>query len=156
MDGEALWRAIVVLVHVLGGGVWIGAVGFNVFVLHPRAARFFATPTRFEDFVFTVVAGMRWWVVAGVSMLALAGAELWRLRALGLDAVLALKVALLSTNAVVFAWLSWRMWPARVVATPAELAPVHRRFTRVGAFMVTLNLLNVGLGVWHHVGREGR
>lgn len=151
-----MWRAIVVLVHLLGGGVWIGAVGFNVFVLHPRAERFFATPTKFEDFVFTVVAGMRWWVVAGVSMLALAGAELWRLRGLALDPVLALKIALLATNAIIFAWLSWRMWPARVVATAAELDAIHRRFTRVGALMVSLNLLNVVLGVWHHVVRDGR
>ena len=31
---DELWHAGVAFVHVLGGGVWIGAVGFNVFVIH--------------------------------------------------------------------------------------------------------------------------
>lgn len=147
------WHALVAFVHVLGGGVWIGAVGFNVFVLHPRAEKFFAEPGRFEDFVFTVVSGMRWWVVAGIAMLAGAGVELLRLRALSLDAVMLAKIGLLTTNVVLFTVLSWRMWPARVVATKPELPALHRRFARVGATMVACNLGNAALGVWHHVAR---
>jgi hypothetical protein len=42
------------------------------------------------------------------------------------------------------------MWPARVLAAPAELAGLRRRFARVGASMVACNLANVALGVWHH------
>ncbi|HWB74345.1 MAG TPA: hypothetical protein VG755_05305 [Nannocystaceae bacterium] len=148
-----LWHAVVAFVHVLGGGVWIGAVGFNVFVLHPRAEKFFAEPGRFEDFVFTVVSGMRWWVVAGIAMLAGAGVELLRLRALTLDAVLLAKLGLLATNVVLFTVLSWRMWPARVVAAAAELPSLRRRFARIGATMVACNILNAALGVWHHVAR---
>lgn len=148
-----LWHALVAFVHLLGGGVWIGAVGFNVFVLHPRAEKFFAEPGRFEDFVFTVVSGMRWWVVAGIAMLAGAGVELLRLRALSLDAVLLAKIGLLATNVVLFTVLSWRMWPARVVATKPELPALRRRFARVGATMVACNLCNAALGVWHHVAR---
>lgn len=148
-----LWHALVAFVHVVGGGVWIGAVGFNVFVLHPRAEKFFAEPGRFEDFVLTVVNGMRWWVVAGVAALGLAGVELLRLRALSLDAVLVAKIALLAINVVLFGVLSWRMWPARVVAAGPELSALRRRFARVGAAMVACNLLNVALGVWHHCAR---
>lgn len=144
------WHALVSFVHIVGGGVWIGAVGFNVLVLHPRAERFFAEPGQFEDFVFTVVSGMRWWVVAGMLALGGAGLELLRLRSLALDGVLWAKLGLLLTTAVLFAVLSWRMWPARVLATAAELAGLRRRFTRVGVAMVGCNLLNVALGVWHH------
>lgn len=144
------WHALVSFVHTVGGGVWIGAVGFNVFVLHPRAERFFAEPGRFEDFVFTVVSGMRWWVVAGILALGGAGLELLRLRALALDGVLWAKLGLLLATTVLFGVLSWRMWPARVLATETELAGLRRRFTRVGIAMVACNLLNVALGVWHH------
>ena len=147
----SLWPALVSFVHLLGGGIWIGAVGFNVFVLHPRAARFFAEPGRFEDFVFTVVSGMRWWVVAGIVSLAGAGLELMRLHRLELDLVLIAKLGLLFVTTAMFGVLSWRMWPARVVAAPHELAAVHRRFSRIGAVMVACNLANAMLGVWHHV-----
>lgn len=144
------WHALVTLVHTVGGGVWIGAVGFNVFVLHPRAERFFAEPGRFEDFVFTVVSGMRWWVVAGIVALGGAGFELLRLRALGVDALILAKLGLLLATTILFGVLSWRMWPARVLAAPGELAGLRRRFARVGAAMVACNLANVALGVWHH------
>jgi uncharacterized membrane protein len=144
------WHALISFVHTVGGGIWIGAVGFNVFVLHPRAEKFFAEPGRFEDFVFTVVSGMRWWVVAGIVSLAGAGFELLRLRALALDAVLLAKLVLLLVTTALFAVLSWRMWPARVLATAPELAELRRSFARVGAAMVACNLLNVALGVWHH------
>ncbi|MBC8068077.1 MAG: hypothetical protein IAG13_07075, partial [Deltaproteobacteria bacterium] len=116
------WHALISFVHTVGGGIWIGAVGFNVFVLHPRAEKFFAEPGRFEDFVFTVVSGMRWWVVAGIVSLAGAGFELLRLRALELDAVLIAKLVLLVVTTALFTVLSWRMWPARVLATATELA----------------------------------
>lgn len=144
------WHALVTLVHTVGGGVWIGAVGFNVFVLHPRAERFFAEPGRFEDFVFTVVSGMRWWVVAGIVALGGAGFELLRLRALTVDALILAKLGLLLATTILFGVLSWRMWPARVLAAPGELAGLRRRFARVGAAMVACNLANVALGVWHH------
>jgi len=39
---DTLIRALILGVHVLGGGVWIGAMAFSVFVLHPRAERFFS------------------------------------------------------------------------------------------------------------------
>ncbi len=148
-----LWPALVTFVHVLGGGVWIGAVGFNVFVLHPRAKKFFAEPGRFEDFVLAVVNGMRWWVIAGIVALGGAGLELLRVRALELDAVLLAKIALLALNIALFWVLSWRMWPARAVAAAPELESLRRRFSRVGTTMVLCNVANVALGVWHHVAR---
>jgi uncharacterized membrane protein len=147
---DELWHAAVALVHVIGGGVWIGAVGFNVFVLHPRAERFFAAPGQFEEFVFTVVSGMRWWVVAGIAMLAGAGLELVRLRGLSFDALMLAKIGLLLATTVLFAVLSWRMWPARVLAVPRELGQLRRRFSRIGAAMVACNLANAALGVLHH------
>lgn len=145
------WHALVSLVHVLGGGIWIGAVGFNVFVLHPRAERFFAEPGRFEEFVLTVVSGMRWWVVAGIVALAGAGVELVRIRGLALDAMLIAKIVLLVGTTALFGVLSWWMWPARVLAARSELDTVRRRFSRIGAAMVVCNLVNAALGVWHHV-----
>ncbi|MBC8074311.1 MAG: hypothetical protein IAG13_38685 [Deltaproteobacteria bacterium] len=73
-----------------------------------------------------------------------------RLRALDLDAVLVAKVVLLVVTTALFTVLSWRMWPARVLASASELAQLRRSFAQVGAAMVACNLLNVALGVWHH------
>jgi len=46
-------------VHITGGGVWLGAMVFSLFVLHPRAERFFEHAADFEDLLFTVVHGAR-------------------------------------------------------------------------------------------------
>ena len=61
----AFLPALVAGVHGIGGGVWIGAVGFNLFVLTPRAQRWFRVSAEHEDFVFTVVQGLRWPVLGG-------------------------------------------------------------------------------------------
>ncbi|MCA9699945.1 MAG: hypothetical protein KC431_20640, partial [Myxococcales bacterium] len=52
-----LLEAFILGVHVLGGGVWVGAMVFSIFVLHPRAEHFFARARDFEAFIFTVVHG---------------------------------------------------------------------------------------------------
>ena len=83
---EILTWALIVGVHVLGGGVWIGAMAFSVFVLHPRAERFFEGSRTFEDLLFTVVHGARWKVVAGIVGIIASGVLLTVARAGATDA----------------------------------------------------------------------
>lgn len=173
--GEFLAAAAIALVHVLGGGVWIGAMGFSVFVLHPRAEKFFARPQdpqgrdvgarppgrdmnrgEFEDFIFTVVHGMRWKVVAGIAAIVASGALLlaglgWAAAGPVWQGLVIAKVALLLVSLGLFVHVSWVLWPRRVFAGAEELPAVRRRFWWVGVVMIGCNAINVTLGVVAHL-----
>ena len=73
---DALAQAALLVVHVLGGGVWVGAMVFSIFVLHPRAEGFFERDADFEGFIFHVVHGARWKVFSGVMAILLSGIAL--------------------------------------------------------------------------------
>lgn len=156
--GEAVAAALVIGVHVLGGGVWIGAMAFSVFVLHPRAERFFSGGSAFEDFIFTVVHGARWKVVAGIVGIVASGIALTLQiapRAPGpWGALVVAKVALLITSLALFIYVSWVLWPRRVFASAAELPAVRRRFWWVGVVMIACNATNMGLGILAHTLRD--
>lgn len=148
---EVLLMAVIVGVHVLGGGVWIGAMVFSVFVLHPRAEQFFQGGAQLEDFIFTVVHGARWKVVAGISAIVAsggalawlgwsAGGPLWR-------ALVLVKLGLLGISLGLFIHVSWQLWPRRLFAAPAELPAIRRQFWWVGAVMIACNAINLGLGI---------
>src|SRR5690606_38979288 len=49
---DQLVEAALLGVHVLGGGVWVGAMVFSIFILPPRAEQFFRREADFEDFIF--------------------------------------------------------------------------------------------------------
>jgi uncharacterized membrane protein len=105
--------------HIVGGGVWIGAMVFSVFILHPRAERFFQRSADFEDFIFNVVQGARYKVLAGIAAIVASGAALavmhagppglWR-------ALLAVKVVLLLVSLALFFHVTFALWP------PADLS----------------------------------
>ena len=151
---EILTWALIVGVHVLGGGIWIGAMAFSVFVLHPRAERFFAGSSTFEDLLFTVVHGARWKVVAGIVGIIARGVALTVMRAASMrsmgsawDAIVVVKVALLGVSLALFCHVSWVLWPRRVFASAAELPAIRRRFRAVGVVMIACNAINMGLGI---------
>ena len=151
---EILTWALIVGVHVLGGGIWIGAMAFSVFVLHPRAERFFAGSSTFEDLLFTVVHGARWKVVAGIVGIIASGVALTVMRATSMrsmgsawDAIVVVKVALLGVSLALFCHVSWVLWPRRVFASAAELPAIRRRFRAVGVVMIACNAINMGLGI---------
>jgi putative copper export protein len=153
-------EASVLAIHVLGGGVWIGAMVFSVFILQPRAARFFEREADFEDFIFTVVHGARWKVFAGVLAILLSGVALsvWPGHAiLEEDPVwltaYVVKLLAFVLAAGLFVYVSWILWPKRTFATAEELPAIKRHFFRVGAVMVIANALNMVLGIAAHVWR---
>ena len=154
---EPLGAALAIGVHVLGGGVWIGAMFFSVFVLHPRAERYFQRPADFEDLLFTVVQGARWKVLSGVAAIVASGIALvlTHRAAVGLWSwLIAAKVALLALVLALFVQISWVLWPRRVFAAEAELPAIRRRFRQIGALMIGCNAANVGLGVLARVLRD--
>lgn len=145
-------------VHVLGGGVWIGAMVFSVFILQPRAERFFQRDVDFEDFIFSVVHGARWKVFSGIVAILLSGIALavWPGHSVVDDSPLwlslfATKLALFVLAAGLFIYVSWVLWPRRTFATAEELPGIKRHFFRVGAVMVVANALNMLLGLAAHL-----
>jgi hypothetical protein len=121
--------------HLLMGVGWLGATGYSLFVLRPKAARFFAADDEaHETFVTTVAQGARWKVVGLLAGIGATGLALVALaspadRSAGWWVAVAAKAALLAIAAAIFWRVSWRYWPARVFALPAE-RPAWRRRTR--------------------------
>jgi putative copper export protein len=130
-------------IHVLATSAWFGAMLYSLVVLQPRATLYFDRPEEFENFITAVSDGARWKVLAVAGLSALSGVAIalvtwpeenstaWIL--LG-----ALKVALLLLALAVFGYASWRLWPARVLATREEIPGFQVAFRRVGWAMLTL------------------
>ncbi len=149
---DAIGPATIAGIHGIGGGVWIGAVAFNLFVLTPRARAWFAEDGAHEDFVFTVVHGLRWPVLAGaVAVVGTGMLRWWRLRAAASSAwsgLMAAKMACATVSVALFFFVTLRLWPKRVFATESELPQVRRVFFAVGVGIVAANLGAAALGVW--------
>ncbi|MER7278881.1 hypothetical protein ABT369_31035 [Dactylosporangium sp. NPDC000244] len=120
--------ALFTTVHLALAAAWAGAMGYSLLVVQPKAERFFAgRDGEYEDFLLVMAHGNRWKVVPLIAGL-LVTAALARMFYL-------LPVYLLA--AVIFANVSWRHWPARVFALPAE-RPAFRRALRAQAWVMTM------------------
>jgi hypothetical protein len=141
---------LVLVVHLGVAVAWLGAMGYSLFVVQPRIARAVPDPVRAEEIYRELGAGNRWPVVGLIAALALTGAGLVILhdgRSSGWWLAVAGKVLLLGAAAGLFWWVSWRGWPRRVFALPAELPREQARFRRVALAMLVLVGLAFGLGV---------
>ncbi|GAA2362061.1 hypothetical protein [Dactylosporangium salmoneum] len=119
--------ALFTTVHLALAAAWAGAMGYSLLVVQPKAERFFAgRDDEYEDFLLTMAHGNRWKVVpliAGLLVTA-ALARIWFV------------LPVYAVAALVFANVSWRHWPARVFALPAE-RPAFRRSLRAQAWTMT-------------------
>jgi putative copper export protein len=143
---------IVAALHPLAGAAWLGSMFYSLTVLQPRAKAFFATDAEFEELITAISAGARWKVLGAFTFVGLSGVALFALlwRADPEPAwlvVMGCKVALFLAALAVFGHVSWRLWPRRVMASPAEVPALQRRFTRVGFTMITLVGTSMVLGV---------
>jgi hypothetical protein len=133
---------LVTLIHAGVGAVWLGSMVYSLGVVQPRIGRLFGEPARAEEVYRELAAGNRWRVLVLIVVLAGSGAGLAALQADGRAAwwwaLTGAKAALAIAAAACFWWVSWRGWPARVFALPAELPALHRRFRRVALVMTWL------------------
>jgi hypothetical protein len=121
--------------HLLLAAVWLGAMAYSIGVVQPRLLAYFESPQRAEEPATFVAAGARWKVVGVIVALAVTGAGLVVLRddrPAAWWALIAIKLALLAVASAVFWYVSWRMWPRRVFALPAEVPGHQASFRRVG------------------------
>jgi uncharacterized membrane protein len=138
MGTQAL-RAVLLLAHLVAAATWLGSMVYGLAIVQPRARRFLGGADRYEALAVALAAGARRGVLALIALLAVSGAALVAVEVSGardpgaVGAVLgALKAVLLVAATALFAHVSWRQWPARLFALPAELDALQARF-RVSA-----------------------
>lgn len=147
--------SLLAIIHALAGAAWLGAMVYSLFVLHPRAHAYFAGDAEFEAFIATMSHGARWKVLLALGVIALTGVLLvvarwpqplpprWLV-------LIAAKVVLLAAAVGLFVYTSWRLWPARVLAAPAEIPRYQRAFRLVAQTMIALAVLSTTLGILLH------
>jgi uncharacterized membrane protein len=149
--------SLAAIMHVLAGSVWMGAMMYSLFVLHPQGRRYFQSETEFEAFITAVSGGARGKVLVALLAIAVSGLILvlvrWPRPASGIWLVLVgMKVVLFTAALCLFVYTSWRLWPARLFAAPADIPQFQRLFRRVGLTMISLAALSMVLGVLLHTG----
>jgi uncharacterized membrane protein len=143
------------LAHVLTAAVWLGAMVYSFFLLHPRARKYFQKPEEFETFIATVSQGARWKVLGALGVIGISGIALIFFRrpepltATWL-ALIGAKVILFLAALGLFVHISWRLWPARIFATTEEIPHHQKVFTRAAACMLLLAGLSTILGILAH------
>jgi hypothetical protein len=130
--------AVFAIVHLTLAALWLGSMGYSLTVVQPRVARFFTDDARREDFLTTLAQGNRWRVVGLIAALVVTalGVVLTAPRAVALAYGLALVPYL--GAATIFWYVSWRHWPARVFALPAEVPGFQRALRRLAWAMCVL------------------
>jgi hypothetical protein len=147
-----LFYTLAAITHVLAGSAWLGSMIYSLFVLHPQARRYFRTEAAFEELITAVSGGARGKVLLAFAVIAASGVALtvvrWPQPDSGLwFALLAIKVALFIGALWLFIHTSWRLWPARLFAAPADVPRFQRLFRRVGFTMVALATVSMIVGV---------
>src|SRR5690242_18289593 len=140
---EPLLHSLLAPVHVLAGAAWFGAMFYSWFVLHPRAHRYFSRPTDFEAFIATVSQGARYSVLAALSLMGVTGLALVLLRWPEMHSVtwlilIAAKTILFLTALGLFVYVSWRLWPARILALENEIARFQALSRRLAQVMLMI------------------
>jgi hypothetical protein len=149
------WQAVEILlalVHAGTGAAWVGSMAYSLFVVQPRIARVLPAGTT-EEVYRELAAGNRWRVVGLIATLALSGTGLAAVPPGGAThtgwwtPLVVAKVVLLVAASALFWWVSWRGWPRRIFALPAELPDLQRRFRAVAVAMCGLVGAAFALGV---------
>ncbi len=141
---------MLLLVHLGVAVAWLGSMGYSLFVVAPRIRRVLPDPVRAEEIYRELGAGNRWPVVGLIAVLALSGLGLIIVHdgpSYGWWLAVTAKALLLVAASGLFWWVSWRGWPRRIFALPAELPAEQVRFRRVALGMTGLVALAFLLGV---------
>jgi hypothetical protein len=122
--------SLLLTVHLGLAAMWCGSMGYSLVVVQPKVARFGFDDDRLEEFLTLLAQGNRWKVIPIVAALLATGAAI--LAVTGSGAFVAV-LLLYAAAAAIFADVSWRHWPTRVFALPAE-RPALRRALRLRAW----------------------
>jgi uncharacterized membrane protein len=145
-------RLILLCAHVLAGAAWFGGMLYSLILVHPRAKSFFRNPRNLEEFIVTLAAGARWKVLGGCIIIAVTGLGLLGLPSLNQKSAIRLgcmvaKTVLFVIAVSFFCHVSWKLWPARVLASDDEIPRYQRRFRYVAITLLALVALCMALGI---------
>ncbi|GAB3939300.1 hypothetical protein GCM10029976_055230 [Kribbella albertanoniae] len=139
--------AVLAIIHAGLAAAWVGGMAYSLFVIQPKLKRYFGPDAAGREALTTVIAsGNRWKVVGLIAAIALSGLGLLLLDA-GDWWIHAVKGLLLLMATVIFWYVSWKHWPARVFATAGEVPALHRRLIVLATTMLGLAGLAFALGV---------
>lgn len=120
---------------------------YSLLVVQPRMSAFLRDERDREDFAIALASGARWKVLGLCGVIALSGAGLLGLEIADEDdrgalwlSLVGAKAALLAVAVSLFVYVSWRLWPARLLAHVAESPdlPILQRRFRLAALGLTL------------------
>jgi len=133
-------------VHHLSAAAWFGALVYRLFVVDPKAQRYFGGGNDHERFSLHLADGMRGVVLAALLTCGLSGFALLGLRwtnTSGWLTLMGLKTILWLGAFALFGYISWVFWPRRVFALEAEYRAIRRQGIVLALTMTTL----AGLGI---------
>jgi Flp pilus assembly protein TadB len=127
-------RALV-LVHAGVAALWLGSMAYSLFTVQPKLRAMVGDDT--EDAQRILAHGNRWRVVALITVLWITGIALGVVGEAPVGPTI-VKAVLLAAATALFWWISWRAWPRRVFALPAEIPALQRQFRAVALAMFGL------------------
>ncbi|WP_344503287.1 hypothetical protein [Dactylosporangium maewongense] len=122
--------SLLLTAHLGLAAMWCGSMGYSLLVVQPKLARAGLGDDQLEELLTLLAQGNRWKVVPIVAALLATAAVILTLTG---SAVFIAVLLLYCAAAAVFADVSWRHWPTRVFALPAE-RPGLRRALRLRAW----------------------
>jgi hypothetical protein len=150
MDGQVdLVRLVLLIVHAVLGALLLGGALYSIMTVQPRARSFFKNVRDFEGFVSNLADGARWQFLAVLIGIGITGLIdpwfsphplLWWL-------CFGLKCLLWTATLVCFVYVSWYLWPRRILAAIHELPTIHRDFALVARTILIMLLVSFVLGV---------
>jgi hypothetical protein len=150
MDGQMdLVRLVLLIAHAVLGALLSGGALYSIMTVQPRARSFFKNVRDFEGFVANLADGARWQFVAVLIGIGITGLIdpwfsphplLWWL-------CFGFKCLLWTITLVCFVYVSWYLWPRRILAAIHELPTIHRDFALVARTILIMLLVSFVLGV---------
>ncbi len=138
--------------HILASAAWFGAMLYSLIILHPRARLFFDNPSQFEEFIAWIAAGSRWKVLGGCVIIALTGIGLLFLSGIGNKSTIwflciITKILLFLFAVSLFCFVSWKLWPARILAPKDKALDFQRKFHKIAIMLLVLVGVSITLSV---------
>ena len=144
-------RVLVLTGHALLSGVLLGGALYSIITVQPRAKAYFKDIRDFEAFVANLAHGARWQLLAILAAIATTGFLEPLLsesaRPLLWWTCFGVKLVLWTAILSGFVYISWYLWPRRVLAAPGELPAIQRNFAVIGRIILLLLVIAFAIGV---------
>ena len=144
-----LVRLVVLILHAGLGAMLLGGALYSIMTVQPRARAFFKDIRDFEGFVANLADGARWQFLSVLAIVGVTGfiepwfsphPSFWWI-------CFGLKSILWAATLGCFVYVSWYLWPRRILAASHELPAIHRDFALIARSILILMLVAFVLGV---------